>query len=74
MNSKKLVAWAIVVGILMQMAVSIEAANRTRKAKEEVDNVAPRGFTALFNGRDFSGWKVPEGDGGHWKIIDGVID
>lgn len=38
------------------------------------DNVAPAGFTALFNGRDFSGWKAPEGDGGHWKAIDGVID
>ncbi|MCI0459423.1 MAG: DUF1080 domain-containing protein [Gemmataceae bacterium] len=38
------------------------------------DNSPPPGFVALFNGRDFSGWKVPEGDGGHWKIIDGVID
>src|SRR5688500_4197975 len=27
------------------------------------------GFTPLFNGRDFSGWKVPEGDNGHWKIL-----
>ena len=35
---------------------------------------APEGFTALFNGRDFAGWKVPEGDNGHWKVIDGVID
>ena len=35
---------------------------------------APAGFTALFNGKDFSGWKVPTGDNGHWKIIDGVID
>lgn len=35
---------------------------------------APAGFTSLFNGRDFTGWKVPEGDHGHWKIIDGVID
>ncbi len=34
----------------------------------------PPGFTALFNGRDFTGWTVPEGDGGHWKIVDGVID
>jgi hypothetical protein len=32
------------------------------------------GFVPLFNGRDFSGWKVPEGDNGHWKVIDGVID
>jgi hypothetical protein len=32
------------------------------------------GFVSLFNGKDFTGWKVPEGDGGHWKIVDGVID
>ena len=38
------------------------------------DNVAPDGFTALFNGRDFTHWTVPEGDGGHWKVVDGVID
>jgi hypothetical protein len=35
---------------------------------------APKGFTSLFNGKDLSGWKVPEGDNGHWKVIDGVID
>jgi hypothetical protein len=35
---------------------------------------APPGFTSLFNGKDFAGWNVPEGDGGHWKILDGVID
>ena len=29
---------------------------------------------SLFNGKDFTGWKVPTGDNGHWKIIDGVID
>ena len=34
----------------------------------------PRGFVSLFNGEDFTGWKVPEGDGGHWKILDAVID
>jgi hypothetical protein len=34
----------------------------------------PPGFVALFNGQDFAGWKVPEGDNGHWKIVDGVID
>jgi hypothetical protein len=32
------------------------------------------GFTPLFNGRDFTGWKVPAGDNGHWKVVDGVID
>ncbi len=34
----------------------------------------PTGFVSLFNGRDFSGWKLPEGDNGHWKVLDGVID
>lgn len=38
------------------------------------DNTPPEGFTSLFNGRDFTGWKVPEGDNGHWKVVDGVID
>jgi hypothetical protein len=32
------------------------------------------GFAPLFNGRDFTGWKVPAGDNGHWKVVDGVID
>jgi hypothetical protein len=38
------------------------------------DNEAPAGFVSLFNGKDFANWKVPEGDNGHWKIVDGVID
>ncbi len=38
------------------------------------DKPVPEGFTALFNGKDLSGWKVPEGDNGHWKVVDGVID
>lgn len=31
-------------------------------------------FVSLFNGKDLSGWKVPAGDNGHWKVVDGVID
>ena len=38
------------------------------------ENDPPPGFVALFNGHDLSGWRVPEGDGGHWKVVDGVID
>jgi len=34
----------------------------------------PPGFVQLFNGKDFAGWKLPAGDNGHWKILDGVID
>jgi len=38
------------------------------------DNTPPPGFAALFNGKDLTGWKVPQGDGGHWKVVNGVID
>ena len=34
----------------------------------------PKGFVSLFDGKTFENWKVPEGDNGHWKIVDGVID
>ncbi|MBX7211796.1 MAG: DUF1080 domain-containing protein [Verrucomicrobiaceae bacterium] len=35
---------------------------------------ADEGFVSLFNGKDLTHWTVPEGDGGHWKVLDGVID
>jgi type 1 glutamine amidotransferase len=41
---------------------------------QAADNTPPPGFELLFNGKDLSGWKIPEGDGGHWKVLDGVID
>jgi len=31
-------------------------------------------FVSLFNGRDLGGWKIPAGDNGHWRVVDGVID
>jgi hypothetical protein len=34
----------------------------------------PPGFTSLFNGRDLTGWRVPAGDNGHWRVVDAVID
>jgi hypothetical protein len=36
--------------------------------------IAQDGFMPIFNGKDFTGWKVPAGDNGHWKVVDGVID
>ena len=38
------------------------------------DGNVPVGFVSLFNGHDLSGWQIPEGDNGHWKVKDGVID
>ena len=38
------------------------------------DDAPPAGFQSLFNGKDLTHWKIPEGDNGHWKVLDGVID
>jgi Domain of Unknown Function (DUF1080) len=38
------------------------------------DNTAPDRFVSLFNGKDLTGWKIPPGDNGHWKVVNGVID
>jgi len=34
----------------------------------------PEGFVSLFDGKTLRDWVVPEGDNGHWKVVDGVID
>lgn len=33
-----------------------------------------KNFVPLFDGRTLNGWKIPKGDNGHWKVVDGVID
>ncbi len=44
-------------------------------AKDTKKNASPASdYTSLFNGKDLSHWKIPEGDNGHWKVLDGVID
>ena len=53
------------------VAVLILATGTASRADGPVDS---DGFTSLFNGKDLTGWTVPEGDGGHWKVADGVID
>lgn len=59
---------------LVILLAAIATFSSASPADEDKDNVPPAGFVALFNGRDFSGWKVPAGDNGHWKVVDGVID
>ncbi len=61
-TSLTLIAAAVLVGILAAIPALAGGAQ------------TPEGFTSLFNGRDFTEWKIPEGDNGHWKIVNGVID
>jgi hypothetical protein len=42
--------------------------------RPEAQGKVPEGFVSLFNGKDLTGWKIPANDGGHWKVVDGVID
>jgi len=54
--------------VLLVIAFSIATSAQEKCLYKET------GFTSLFNGKDLSGWIVPEGDNGHWSVIDGVID
>ncbi len=56
----------IILGLILSTAVSCQTANQPTNSEEN--------FVSLFNGEDFTNWKVPIGDNGHWKILDGVID
>jgi hypothetical protein len=37
------------------------------------DNTPPPGFTALFNGRDLTGWKHDAEAAKHWTVANGMI-
>jgi hypothetical protein len=59
---------------LRAVGIGLLAAALLSSGARAADNEPPAGFVSLFNGKDFANWKVPEGDNGHWKIVDGVID
>jgi hypothetical protein len=52
--------------VLLMFFTQVLQAQKTEKI--------PDGFVSLFNSKDLTGWKVPAGDNGHWKILNGVID
>jgi hypothetical protein len=60
--------------LVLLVATLFASASLLLAAEKSALNKPPAGFTSLFNGKDLTGWKIPEGDGGHWKILDGVID
>jgi hypothetical protein len=60
--------------LLLLVLIATLATLASRPGARAADNQPPEGFVSLFNGRDFTGWKVPDGDNGHWRVVDGVID
>jgi hypothetical protein len=46
---------------------------RVRDLSSRKLNVPPKGFTALFNGKDFTGWHTPPLVKKYWSIENGVL-
>ena len=55
MTVKRIVVVMTLAGMLLGAAICGQA---DAAKKQEKDNVAPRGFRVLFNGKDFTGWKA----------------
>jgi len=43
-------------------------------SKKQSSQTTTKDFVPLFDGKTLNGWIIPEGDNGHWKVVDGVID
>jgi hypothetical protein len=59
--------------IFLILAVLLISFNSYTQDKGEM-NKPPKDFVSLFSGKDLTNWKIPEGDNGHWKVLEGVID
>ena len=64
----------ILAALMLVFVVNAHSQKSSKKGKAAGQKELTAGFVSLFNGKDFTNWVVPEGDNGHWKIIDGVID
>lgn len=60
--------------VILSIVLSIFMLSSTTAQPPSNEDAAEDGFRSLFNGTDLSGWVIPEGDGGHWNVLDGVID
>jgi hypothetical protein len=60
--------------LVLAMLVVAVAAYRFGSHGIVAQTSPPGSFVSLFNGKDLTGWKIPPGDNGHWKVVDGVID
>jgi hypothetical protein len=61
---------ALFTGLFLAGAMTVSGMLPSSHAQDS----PPEGFVSIFNGQNMDGWVVPEGDGGHWTIVDGAID
>lgn len=58
--------------VLLVLAGTVTQAAEAKKKKPK-PNVPPKGFMALFNGKDLTNWKADKTVAQHWKVRDGVL-
>ncbi|QDU92299.1 3-keto-disaccharide hydrolase [Lignipirellula cremea] len=64
--------FCVTLAILMVPA-DFSSAQVNDTALSEAENVPPKGFRALFNGRDLKGWKSRGDASEHYSVQDGVL-
>ena len=64
----------LVVAVVLLVAASVSVAAEKVAVKFDKAKFLKDGYKPLLNGKDLTGWQVPKGDNGHWKVVDGVID
>ena len=67
-------ALAAAAGLFAAEAKKPAPLTQPAEPKFDKEKFLKEGFRPLFNGKDLAGWKIPKGDNGHWKVVDGVID
>lgn len=63
---KKLTLWIVATAAFVSLALP-------RVLCAEAEEVIRDGYTALFDGKDLSAWKLEGGAADHWKVDDGII-
>jgi hypothetical protein len=64
----------VLASTIIALSAAGSAAVAGRIPRTQRASAADSAFVSLFNGRDLAGWRIPPGDNGHWRIVDGVID
>ena len=71
-NTSHSAAWACLTAATLLLSLGQAAMVGAEDSPGE-SNVPPPGFTALFNGKDFTGWRMSPKAKEMWFIEDGVL-
>src|SRR4051794_6862864 len=66
--------WLFVAAAAVVVSAALQLSAADKDKDKDKDKGRSEGFTPLFNGRDLNAWRLPKGDGDHWKIREGLLD